>query len=89
MMNQPGVLNMKFYKLLAALFLSMFLTVAFAGEHAGKGADKKEHAGEKAEHAGEKAEHAGKKAEHAGEKAESKEHAGKKAEHAGEAAEEE
>ena len=47
---------MKFFKLLTAVFLSTFLVAAYAGEHAGKNAEKKEHAGEKAEHAGEAAE---------------------------------
>ena len=65
---------MKIFKLLTAAVFATFLAVAYAGEHAGDGAEKKEHAGEKAEHAGdaaEKKEHGGKKAEHAGEAAES------------------
>ncbi len=83
--NRTNELNrstkMKFFKLLTALFLSTFLVVAYAGEHAGKTAEeKKEHAGDAAE-----------KKEHAGDAAEKKEHAGdaaeKKKEHAGDAAE--
>jgi len=62
---------MKFFKLLAALLLCMYLLAACGGdsnEHAGDSADK-EHAGEEAE-----------EAEHAGEEAEKKEHGGDAAE---------